>query len=85
MVNAGDGLVNYLYDSVPERDFVFGAIPALWLGCKLGQLTYCTLPCNNEREKNPVRHCPRDLQKLARVLMMPASSHRRANHIGWRR
>jgi multidrug efflux pump subunit AcrB len=27
MINAGEKLVNYLYDSVPERTFTFGAIP----------------------------------------------------------
>ncbi len=27
MTKVGEGLVNYLYDSIPERDYVFGAIP----------------------------------------------------------
>ncbi len=27
MVNAGDQFIDYIHDSIPERDFVFGAIP----------------------------------------------------------
>ena len=30
MQNIADNIANYLYDSVPERDFVFARTPAAW-------------------------------------------------------
>ncbi|MDB5191766.1 MAG: efflux transporter permease subunit [Segetibacter sp.] len=52
MVNVGNDLVNYLYDSVPERDFVFGAIPGFGgSGVNSGSLRLALVP-PNERNRS---------------------------------
>jgi HAE1 family hydrophobic/amphiphilic exporter-1/multidrug efflux pump len=66
MVKSGEALVNFLYDSVPERDFVFGAIPGFGgSGVNSGSLRIALVP-PNERQRSQTE-IARDLQKkLAR-------------------
>jgi hydrophobe/amphiphile efflux-1 (HAE1) family protein len=66
MVKVGDDLVNYLYDSIPERDFVFGAIPGFGgSGVNSGSLRLALVPpAERDRTQTEVA---KDLQKkLAR-------------------
>ncbi len=62
MVNSGESLVNFLYDSVPERDFVFGAIPGFGgSGVNSGSLRIAlTQPGDRTRTQTEIA---RDLQK----------------------
>ncbi len=63
MVRAGEGLVNYLYDSVPERYFVFGSIPGFGGigGVNSGTLRIAlTEPGERNRTQTEIA---RDLQK----------------------
>jgi HAE1 family hydrophobic/amphiphilic exporter-1/multidrug efflux pump len=63
MTNVGEDLVNYLYDSVPERDFVFGAIPGFGGagGLNSGSLRIGLTPADGrERSQSDIA---KDLQK----------------------
>jgi hydrophobe/amphiphile efflux-1 (HAE1) family protein len=67
MTNVGNELVNYLYDSIPERDYVFGAIPGFGGGggVNSGSLRLALVdPKNRTRTQSEIA---RDLQgKLRR-------------------
>lgn len=67
MTHVGTDLVNYLYDSIPERDYVFGAIPGFGGngGVNSGSLRLALIdPQNRNRSQSEVA---RDLQgKLKR-------------------
>ncbi len=66
MTNVGSELVNYLYDSIPERDYVFGAIPGFGGGgTNSGSLRLAlTDPDNRDRTQSEIA---KDLQgKLKR-------------------
>ena len=67
MTNVGADLVNYLYDSIPERDYVFGSIPGFGGngGVNSGSLRLALIdPKNRTRTQSEVA---RDLQgKLRR-------------------
>ena len=62
MVKSGESIVNFLYDSVPERDFVFGAIPGFGgSGGNTGTLRIAlTDPDQRNRTQTEIA---RDLQK----------------------
>lgn len=62
MVKSGESIVNFLYDSVPERDFVFGAIPGFGgSGGNTGTLRIAlTEPDQRNRTQTEIA---RDLQK----------------------
>ena len=62
MMNVGEDVINYLYDSVPERDFVFSAIPGFGgSGLNTGSLRLALVP-PGERDRSQ-SEIARDLQK----------------------
>jgi HAE1 family hydrophobic/amphiphilic exporter-1/multidrug efflux pump len=67
MTRVGENIVNYLYDSIPERDFVFGAIPGFGGngGVNSGTLRLAlTQPNERKRSQSDIA---KDLQrKMAR-------------------
>jgi HAE1 family hydrophobic/amphiphilic exporter-1/multidrug efflux pump len=66
MTKVGEGLVNYLYDSIPERDFVFGAIPGFRsTGVNSGSLRLALIP-PDERERTQSQIAKELQQKLNR-------------------
>lgn len=63
MTKTGESIVNYLYDSIPERDFVFGAIPGFGGngGVNSGTLRLAlTQPDKRNRSQSDIA---KDLQK----------------------
>ena len=62
MTKVGEDLVNFLYDSIPERDYVFGAIPGFGgSGVNSGSLRFALVNVlKTEKEPN------RKLQKIYR-------------------
>jgi HAE1 family hydrophobic/amphiphilic exporter-1/multidrug efflux pump len=62
MVKVGEEVVNFMYDSIPERDFVFGAIPGFGgSGLNTGSLRLALVP-PNERKRTQ-SEIAKDLQK----------------------
>ncbi len=62
MINVGEDLVNYLYDSIPERNYVFGAIPGFRSsGVNSGSLRLSLTP--PEERTRTQSEIARDLQK----------------------
>lgn len=66
MIKVGEDLVNYLYDSIPERDYVFGAIPGFGGGGSNSGSLRLALVDVNDRERSQ-SEIAKDLQgKLKR-------------------
>ena len=74
MTKVGGDLVNYLYDSVPEKDYVFGAIPGFGGGgVNSGSLRIAlTDPDNRDRTQSEVARDLQDkLKKFNNVRIFP--------------
>jgi HAE1 family hydrophobic/amphiphilic exporter-1/multidrug efflux pump len=74
MTKVGADVVNYLYDSVPEKDYVFGAIPGFGGGgVNSGSLRIAlTDPDNRDRSQSEVARDLQDkLKKFNNVRIFP--------------
>ncbi|WP_207497250.1 efflux RND transporter permease subunit [Aridibaculum aurantiacum] len=74
MVKVGEDVVNYLYDSIPERDFVFGAIPGFGSsGLNSGTLRLALVP-PEERDRSQseiVKDLQRKLSRFNNARIVP--------------
>jgi HAE1 family hydrophobic/amphiphilic exporter-1/multidrug efflux pump len=74
MTRVGEDVVSYLYDSVPERDFVFGAIPGFGgSGLNSGSLRIgLTPPGERERTQSDIaKDLQRKLSRFNNARMFP--------------
>jgi HAE1 family hydrophobic/amphiphilic exporter-1/multidrug efflux pump len=75
MVNVGDRFINFISDSIPERDFVFAAIPGFGGsgGANSGTARLGLIPPNQRKRSQAdiVKYMSKKLNRFNQVIMFP--------------